>query len=188
MPFTKGHTINNGRSGRKCKKKTRDKMKESHLGKKHSKATIDKLKGGNSTSFKKGHAATNWKGRKHTQTAKDKIGEASRRRTPWNKGLKGYQDGNKNPNWKGGITPLTIRIRNCFKYRQWRSDVFTRDDFTCQKCGERGGRLEADHYPKKFSDIFHEYNIKSLEQALACEEFWNINNGRTLCKKCHRLK
>lgn len=30
------------------------------------------------------------------------------------------------------------------------------------------------------------YNIKSYEQALNCEELWNINNGRTLCKKCHK--
>ena len=35
--------------------------------------------------------------------------------------------------------------------------------------------------------IFEEYKIKSLEEALNCEEFWNINNGRTLCRKCHNL-
>ena len=26
---------------------------------------------------------------------------------------------------------------------------------------------------------------RKLSEALACEEFWNINNGRTLCKECH---
>ena len=85
--------------------------------------------------------------------------------------------------WKGGITPLTKQIRRCFKYRQWRSDIFTRDDFTCQVCGLRGVYLEADHYPKLFSTIFEEYKIKSLEDALNCEEFWNLNNGRTVCQK-----
>ena len=93
--------------------------------------------------------------------------------------------GERNSQWKGGITPLAARIRHCFKYCLWRSDIFTRDDFTCQKCGLRGGYLEADHYPKRFSKILEEYNIKTLEEALVCEELWNRNNGRTLCKKCH---
>ena len=93
--------------------------------------------------------------------------------------------GKSNPNWKSGITSLARQIRGCFKYRLWRSDVFTRDDFMCQICSVRGGNLEADHYPKQFSAIFHENKIKNLQQALDCAEFWNINNGRTLCKKCH---
>lgn len=108
-------------------------------------------------------------------------------RKPWNKGIKiskdmiiaGYG------NWKGGVTPVMLQVRHCFKYRQWRSDVFTRDNFTCQVCKLRGGYLEADHYPKMFSVIFSENKIKCLEEALICEELWNINNGRTLCLKCH---
>ena len=76
-------------------------------------------------------------------------------------------------------------IRELFKYRQWRSDVFTRDDFTCVLCGVRGCYLEADHFPKRFIEIIIEYNIDTLDKAVACEELWNINNGRTLCKNCH---
>jgi len=115
--------------------------------------------------------------------------------TPWNKGMKGYTNGGSfrvgvhgedAGHWKGGITPLTHQIRNSFRYLQWRSDVFTRDDFTCQLCGVRGVYLEADHYLKQFAILLKEYDIKSLEEALACEELWNINNGRTLCKTCHK--
>jgi len=98
---------------------------------------------------------------------------------------RGKLKGKNHWNWKGGITPLVYQIRHHFKSRQWSSDIFTRDDFTCQLCGVRGCVIEADHYPKRFTEIFHENKIKSLEQALECEEFWNINNGRTLCKKCH---
>jgi len=95
--------------------------------------------------------------------------------------------GENNPNWKGGVTPVAMRIRSHFKYRQWRSDVFTRDDFTCQLCGKRGGGiLNADHFPKRFSAILEEYEIKSIESALDCEELWNVNNGRTLCLSCHK--
>ena len=92
--------------------------------------------------------------------------------------------GKNNPNWKNGITKLTETIRKHFKYRQWRSDIFTRDNFTCQECSIKGGYLEA-HHLKKFSVILEENKIKKLEQALNCEELWNINNGITLCLKCH---
>jgi hypothetical protein len=106
---------------------------------------------------------------------------------PWNKGKKGYLAQEKHYNWKGGITSLYIRVRNrCWKYSQWRSDVFERDDYTCQECFQRGGKLNADHFPKSFSQIFEEYNIRTYKEALDCEELWNINNGRTLCEKCHR--
>jgi hypothetical protein len=94
--------------------------------------------------------------------------------------------GDKRYNWKGGITPIAKQIRNCFKYRQWRSDVFTRDDFTCQKCNQRGGNLEA-HHKKPFAKILTEYKIKTVEQAIICEELWNINNGETMCCKCHKM-
>jgi len=68
-------------------------------------------------------------------------------------------------------------IRETYKYRQWRSDVFTRDDFTCVLCGVRGGYIQADHFPKMFINIINEHKIKTLDEALDCEELWNINNG-----------
>lgn len=87
-------------------------------------------------------------------------------------------------NWQGGKVTLSKLIRNSLPYRQWRDDVFTRDDFICQICGIKGGELNADHI-KPFSVILDEYNITTFEQALLCAELWNINNGRTLCRPCH---
>jgi len=94
--------------------------------------------------------------------------------------------GERAPHWKGGITPLAMRIRRSFKYRQWRSDIFTRDDFTCQKCGRRGGCKLNAHHIIPFNLIMELNDIKTFEQAMDCEELWNINNGITLCEKCHR--
>jgi endogenous inhibitor of DNA gyrase (YacG/DUF329 family) len=95
--------------------------------------------------------------------------------------------GSNNPNWKGGITKTSIAIRSSFENRQWRSDVFQRDNYTCQECGVKGVYLHA-HHVKSFSTIVNEYNIKTMEDARNCMELWNINNGRTLCVECHDKK
>jgi len=75
--------------------------------------------------------------------------------------------------WKGGVTPKNKKIRESSEYNEWRIHVFNRDDFTCQKCGQRGEKLHADHvFP------FSLYPDLRLE----------ILNGQTLCVKCHHHK
>jgi 5-methylcytosine-specific restriction endonuclease McrA len=177
--------------GKKMSKEFRDKISKAQKGKKHTEETKRKM-------------SQAQKGKKRppfSEEWKEKINLALRRQWAMGKrksgrigkscSLKQKKEisqairGNKHYNWKGGRTSLRKIIRRCYKYRLWRSDIFTRDDFTCQFCGIRGGNLEVDHYPKLFATILDEYKIKTLEQALECEEFWNINNGRTLCRKCH---
>lgn len=88
--------------------------------------------------------------------------------------------------WKGGITPLKHQIRVLSEYNQWRKTIFERDNWTCQICGVRGGKLHIDHYPKSFAQILQENNIQSLDDAMNCQELWDVNNGRTLCIECHK--
>lgn len=73
-------------------------------------------------------------------------------------------------NWRGGITLKSLKIRKSIEYRLWREAVFARDGWTCKSCHIKGGYIEA-HHIKKFS--------KYPELRLA------IDNGMTLCKKCH---
>lgn len=112
-------------------------------------------------------------------------------RSPWNKGKRHPAvRGSNNHNWKGGITKLNVKVRHSPEMAKWRMDVFKRDDFTCVLCfrvRKDGDRvvLNADHYPKPFYLILKENNITSFEQALTCDELWDIKNGRTLCVECH---
>ena len=94
--------------------------------------------------------------------------------------------GEKSHWWKGGITPLRLQIYRSDIFRNWRNEVFKRDNWICQECGTRGGKLEA-HHLKSFSDIIADNGIKTLEDALACKELGDISNGITLCEGCHKL-
>jgi len=78
--------------------------------------------------------------------------------------------------WKGGITPINFKIRNSFEYKLWRTAVFERDNYTCIWCGAKSGS------GKKV--ILHADHIKPF--ALFPELRFAIDNGRTLCKECHR--
>ena len=39
-----------------------------------------------------------------------------------------------------------------------------------------------------FHKIMENYNIKSVQQARDCPDFWNVANGQTLCIDCHKKK
>lgn len=57
------------------------------------------------------------------------------------------------------------------EYKIWRDLVFERDNYTCVNCGMKGCCLEADH-------------IKPW--VLYPELRYEVHNGRTLCRPCHR--
>ena len=110
-------------------------------------------------------------GSKLSEERKRKIGLANtgKRRTP--EQLEKIR-GKNHHCWKGGISCDNHRLRATFKYQQWRLKVYIRDNFTCQSCGKVGGYLNAHH-------------IKSF--AKYPKSRFDINNGVTLCKECHKL-
>ena len=135
------------------------------------------------------------KGGTHTSEARRKIKIARANQIPPTLGfhhseetkikMSKAQIGEKGNAWKGGISRLNELIRKNYKYRQWRCDVYTRDDFTCQDCGAKDKKLHT-HHIKPLILITEYYNITTLKEALECEEIYNINNGITLCEGCHK--
>ena len=114
-----------------------------------------------------------------TEEHKRKISEGGKIPRPWMRG-------ENSPRWKGGASNLSKRIKNSFKYKKWREAIFQRDNWTCQQCGKRGGIILHPHHRRSFASILEENNIKTLEDALNCEVLWNINDGITLCRNCHK--
>ena len=87
----------------------------------------------------------------------------------WGKGNPNVR-GDKNNNWRGGVTSENEKVRKSAKYILWRKAIFERDGYCCQVCGIIGGALQADHISPfwAFPDLR-----------------FDLNNGRTLCKPCH---
>lgn len=70
------------------------------------------------------------------------------------------------------------------KYKEWRTDIFNRDNYTCVLCGKHGGRLQADHIVQKA--IFIKICNYDFEDCMEYQPLWDLKNGRTLCYKCHK--
>jgi hypothetical protein len=67
----------------------------------------------------------------------------------------------------------------------WRRTVLERDNNKCQSCKEVA---QIVHHIEPFAEIISNNNIKSLEDGMNCQALWLINNGISLCKKCHNNK
>lgn len=93
--------------------------------------------------------------------------------------------GEVNPNWNGGLTPLYRNIRECAKYYAWRDAVYKRDEYCDVITGERGnGNLNA-HHIVPFAEIIEKHNITTFEEAMACDELWDVSNGITMIEANH---
>ena len=159
----KGNTYNLGKHW-KVSDEGKINMANAQRGRQHSEETKRKMS-------KSLESNTRMLGKHHSEATKRKISKSHL--------------GEKNPMWRGGTSPLSMIVRNCSKSRKWIQDVFKRDDYICQICGLRSGEHNA-HHIKSFAQILHENNIKTLKEAENCEEFWNVDNGITLCKECHK--
>ncbi len=133
-----------------------------------------------STKFKKEHIPWN-KGKKGimpipwNRGKKCPLSEITKKkmlgRISWNKGIKSWFSGERHWNWKGGITAEYAKIYNSLEMKNWRKLVFKRDNYKCQICFQKGGKLNAHHI-----EVFNKYPELRFE----------VDNGITLCENHHK--
>jgi len=187
--------------------RTKEKIRQAHLERKERLGYINspetRRKIGLSRLGKplKGHRKIGWKLSEETKKKLSRIKKELGTKPPSPKGKKYSKEhrenmarvrrGDKSHFWKGGISPLHHLLRTCWKYNEWRTQIYKRDNYTCQHCEVRGGKLSADHYPKSFATFLREIQEiepnkdRWFEIAIKYEPLWKAE-GRTLCLACHK--
>lgn len=107
--------------------------------------------------------------------ARLKMSECKKGKPAWNKGLKGYLSGEKNPMWIKDRTKVKqFEKRLGSLYTQWRRECHKRDKYQCKLHSEEcSGKLEVHH-------ILRWQDHKELR--------YDVNNGITLCHFHHPRK
>ncbi len=81
------------------------------------------------------------------------------------------RSGKNNPNYNPSLTDKDRGDRRqILGYTTWTRNIYKKNNYTCQKCSQRGGKLNA-HHIKGYA------NNKKLRI--------DKNNGITLCGQCH---
>jgi 5-methylcytosine-specific restriction endonuclease McrA len=104
--------------------------------------------------------------------------------------LRETRKGKNGSGYIDGRSKIVDLIRDSSKYQEWRQKVFVRDNFTCKECKNIGGMLHA-HHIKRFAILIEEVKINLplmdlYDGAMIYEPFWDLNNGKTLCERCHK--
>lgn len=153
-------------TGRTLSEEHKSKIAKSLLGNTRSKGNIrsaESIKKGSETR-KANKIPGCWKGKKRSILCP--LSAETRKR------MSESQKGEKSKNWKGGVTHINKRLRNSGEFKTWREEVFKRDNWTCQKCNVRGGKLHPHHI----------LNFAEHEQLR-----FDVLNGITLCEKEHKI-
>lgn len=88
--------------------------------------------------------------------------------------------GEKNPNWKGGLTEKNRRERNSWMAREWKKNSLVRAGHKCERCGvEDGKTCECCGVRIRL----HVHHIKSFSRFP--EVRFDPANSEVLCPKCH---
>lgn len=77
--------------------------------------------------------------------------------------------GIKKWDWSKAHANENYKARRTSEYSYWRESVLKRDNYTCQCCGSTS-QLQA-HHKNNFNDFV--------------DQRYDVNNGVTLCRKCH---
>jgi hypothetical protein len=168
-------------TGKPRSEETKEKIRNKLTGQKQSEERIMKvsnaLRGRTRPPFSKEwikNISESRKGHVQTEETKYKIGCASKGRHHSEETKNKLSESHKGANsslWKGGVSPQNKVLRRGIEFRQWREAVFSRDNWTCQKTGIRGGKLHPHHI----------LNFSSNPDLR-----FEVNNGITLSEESHK--
>lgn len=103
-----------------------------------------------------------WLWRKHSQETKEKMRK-----------------------WINPLIELKDAIRDSSSYKDWRKQIFERDNYTCIISWEKSSwNIEA-HHLMSLTNLIKIYNITTVYEALDCDKLWDINNWITIRKDIH---
>ena len=141
----------------------------------------------------------------HTEEAKIQISETekgcSATSGSFKKGHevpKGWRDAVSNACYKG-CGPL-YRLLYGRLYDIWTKPILERDNFTCQKCGQEGGKLQVHHNKETLAEIIFKFvskfaidakDLSTEKKKLIRDQILKYHasgkvSGITLCIKCHK--
>ena len=121
---------------------------------------------------------TNKRGKKCSEETKRKMSrkaKTSERIRIATKNLPKARKGSASPSWKGGAKRPYQHTG--WRYYEWRTKVFERDNWTCQTCGARSKAREPVY--------LEAHHIKSWVKYKKLR--YELSNGVTLCRECHKL-
>lgn len=113
-------------------------------------------------------------GRVFSETHKQNLSKAKRE-------IAAY--GEKNPNWKGGLTIIHRRERGSWQAREWKKQSLARANHQCERCGVKDNSV-CECCGTKVR--LHVHHIKSF--AKFPEHRFDPQNSEVLCPKCHHAE
>jgi hypothetical protein len=182
-PLYREH-MSNVHRGKHFSQETRKKMSKVKKGKKPYQMT-DKIKDRISRKIKlffqehpeaRKALSESRKGKKHpiSEETRRKIGNANKgkyRLEEINKKSSATKQGISLSEWTHFVSSDNERERKKIEVKLWKKSCMVRDNFTCQICGKRGGKLVV-HHINNFADFI--------------ELRTTLSNGITMCQECHR--
>lgn len=155
-------------------------VKNGYFGKKHTPEILEKMRiaaTGRKQTLEVRKKMSAWQiGRKMSLEARSKMSASWKMRAPISietrQKMSDARKGEKNHNWKGGVATEAMVLRKSFETKLWREACMKRDNYTCQKTGQVGGKLEV-HHIQNFADF--------------SQMRTSIENGITLSKEAHAL-
>lgn len=96
------------------------------------------------------------------------------------KARRGKYVGERNPNWKGGISGVARHGRNNSDHAYWKKRVLAKAGYKCERCG-----IAQDHYCSCCGQYVRLHVHHKLHYRSHPELRYEDSNGEALCATCH---